>query len=104
MLQADNWRSAFATKPDVASKNESIFIFENGEKSTNLNDKLELLNRALHNSPVRLKSLRIDEKIFPKVIFSEDNDTENFDVLENCLKEVLRSKIIPPASISGGCH
>ena len=56
-------------------------------------DHLELVNRATHNSPIRMKAITIDDKIIPKVTFSEVNDTENLDVFELCMKEILNSKI-----------
>ena len=56
-------------------------------------DNLELLNRATHNSPIKMKSIKIEDKIIPEVIFSKVNDTENLDVFETCMKEILREKI-----------
>lgn len=44
---------------------------------------IELLNRATHNSPIRLQTVQIGEKIVPEVFFSEINDTENFDVMNS---------------------
>ena len=58
--------------------------------------RVESLNRATHNSPVRLKNVTIDGKIFPKVTFTQINDTENFDVIESCLREVLKSQLVLP--------
>ena len=57
------------------------------------NNTLEFVNRATHNTPIRLNAIQIDNKIVPDVTFSEVNDTENFDVLKTCLKEVLQSNV-----------
>ncbi len=54
----------------------------------------ELLNRATHNTPVKLNTLEIGGKCIPNVIFSEINDTENFDVMDSCFHQVLNSTII----------
>lgn len=54
---------------------------------------IETLNRPKHTTPIRLYNLKIGEKIIPKVIFTELNDTEYFDVLESCTKLILSSKI-----------
>ena len=56
---------------------------------------LEHVNRATHNTPIRLNAIQIDKKIIPDVTFSEvsDTHTENFDVFEKCLKEVLNSNV-----------
>lgn len=89
-----------STKQDN-NVNADFFIIEL-EENLNINDSIEALNRAIHNSPVRLKTLNIGEKILPKVIFSENNDTENFDVLENCLYEVLNSRLVTSYYVSGG--
>lgn len=93
MLFIENWISALDSKYDDTLNKEKIFILQEKGKFK-FSDAIEPLNRATHNSPVRLKTVQIDEKIFPKVIFSESNDTENFDVFEQCFSEVLRSKII----------
>ena len=61
---------------------------------------VELLNRAVHNSPVRLKLIQVGEKLLPEVVFSEINDTENFDVLKTCLDEVMKSNWVFPENIS----
>ena len=53
----------------------------------------EVLNRATHNSPIKMKSLEIDGKIIPEIIFSGLDDTEETDVLYACLKQILRSDI-----------
>lgn len=55
---------------------------------------LEFLNRSTHNTPIRLSNIKIDEKFIPKITFSEINDTENFDIIQDCIKEVLKSKIV----------
>lgn len=89
----ENWISALDSKYDNAPNRANFFISKEAGK-LNFSDSIEPLNRATHNSPVRLKTVQIDEKIFPKVIFSESNDTENFDVPEQCFNEVLRSKMI----------
>lgn len=99
MLHVENWTSA--QECNKQSERKSIFLIEAKGKIT-VSDKTELLNRATHNSPVRLKTIRIDEKILPEVIFSEINDTENFDVFETCLREVLNSELVLPSKVSGG--
>ena len=42
---------------------------------------------------MRLNLFSIDDRILPSVQFSQIEDTENRDVIESCLQEVLRSKI-----------
>ena len=100
MPKVENWISAFEQKVDTDYNKASIFIFERTEK-LNDNDSIESLNRATHNSPVRLNTMQIGVKILPEIIFSEINDTENFDVLESCLREVLNSKLVS-SNYSGG--
>ena len=58
------------------------------------NQNMEFINRAPHNTPIRLNAFQIGEKIIPDVIFSEINDAENYDVIETCFKEAVNSKII----------
>lgn len=91
---------SFPEESETDIEQNANFCFISYDDKFNINDSLESLNRSTHNSPVRLKTLKCDKKIFPKVIFSESNDTENFDVLENCFNEVLKSKLILP-TISG---
>ena len=57
-------------------------------------DLIELFNRATHNTPIKLNTVKIGEEIIPDVIFSEVSDTENLDVFETCLQEVLKSNIV----------
>ena len=71
-----------------------------GKDKIKFPDSLELLNRATHNSPVRLQTVQVGDKILPEVTFSALNDTENLDVMESCLREVLSSKMILPTEIS----
>ena len=52
------------------------------------------MNFSIHMSPIRLNLVQIGNKIFPEVLFSQVNDTENLDVFESCLHEVLKSKIV----------
>lgn len=56
-------------------------------------DNLELFNRATHNSPIKIKTVEVNDKLIPEITFSNLNDTENLDVFEECLKVVLHSKI-----------
>ena len=56
-------------------------------------DTLEFLNRATHNTPIKLNTVQIAEKIIPSVVFSEISDTENLDVIENFLKETLKNQV-----------
>ena len=58
---------------------------------------IEVMNRATHNTPIRMKALRINGQLFPSMTFSGSNDTEELDVLRACLKEVLSSDIQYPA-------
>ena len=57
------------------------------------NQALEHCNRSTHNTPVKLNLTAIENKVVPNPIFSELSDTENLDVFENCLQEVLKSKV-----------
>lgn len=54
---------------------------------------IEHFNRATHNTPVKLNAISFGKKIIPNVIFSELSDTENLDVFETCLQEILRTPI-----------
>lgn len=69
---------------------ETNFTFLGGESHF---DFFEFINRSTHNTPIRLNAVKIGNKIIPEVIYSEYNDTENFDVLETCAKETLNSRI-----------
>ena len=53
----------------------------------------------MHNSPIRLQTIQIDKKILPTVMFSQLNDTESFDVIESCMREVLNSNLVVPTFI-----
>lgn len=68
---------------------DTSFYFMDAFKS----DLPELFNRSTHNTPIKLNALTIDEKIIPDVIFSEISDTENLDVFERCMQEILKSDI-----------
>lgn len=85
----ENW-SEFNGSVDEIGISSKNFTFHSGEKNLHF---FEFLNRATHNTPIRLKTIQIDEKIVPKITFSEMNDTENFDVIESCIKEVLNSNV-----------
>ena len=56
-------------------------------------DFFEFVNRATHNTPLRLNTMKIGENLIPNVIFSEINDTENYDVLEACVREALNTNL-----------
>ena len=99
MLQIEGWTSAFDKASDMPTDNANIFLLDTAGKINEI-WHVECLNRATHNSPIRLKALSIGEKIIPKVTFSETNDTENFDVFESCLHEVLSSKLVLPSHIA----
>ncbi len=90
----------FIESSDISTDKNNNFYFYHDKG--NFYDSLENLNRSTHNSPVQLKTIKIGEKIFPKVIFSEANDKESFDVIESCLNEVLNSNIISSAYIMSG--
>ena len=76
------------------SKSGLDFCIFNGYKDNlPIQNHIELINRATHNSPVRLKAIKIGNKIVPEVVFSQLNDSENLDVFKACMKEVLSSKI-----------
>ena len=78
-----------------SSVDDDSFSFINYSSDTlPLNDNMDVFNRATHNSPVRMYTLRMKDKNIFQVNLSEINDTENFDVIEACLKEVLKSKIV----------
>ena len=64
------------------------------------NPFIEPLNRATHNSPIRLKTLQVGEKILPKVTFSEINDIEYPDVFESCFREALNLNLVSPVQNS----
>ena len=85
---------SFLDSPNEPEEKDSAFYFvgyEDGEYY--IGPTNEVFNRATHNSPIRLSLAQVDEKIWPLVEFSQINDTENLDVFEACLQEVLRSKV-----------
>lgn len=79
---------------DSSDTDDSFSFINYNYNDFPLNDCLESFNRATHNSPIRINSLNVGGKDISKIILSESNDIENFDVLEACLKEFLNSKII----------
>ncbi len=97
----ENFHSAFDDKADGTVAKASFFITETEGKIPG-SDDIELLNRSTHNLPLRLVNVTLGNKIVPEVFFSETNDTENFDVLESCLKEVLHSKPVWSSYAVGG--
>ena len=86
---------SFMDNPNAPEEKNSAFYFagyEEGERY--IGPSNELFNRATHMSPIRLNLVQIGNKILPEVLFSQVNDTENLDVFETCLHEVLKSKIV----------
>lgn len=88
----DKWIS-FINNPDAPNESKNAFYFV-GYEERYIGAANEVFNRATHNSPIRLNLVQVDEKILPLVTFSQVNDTENFDVFEACLHEVLNSNIV----------
>lgn len=101
MLSIANWISASAPKSELPQGKTNFFLIETKGRIPG-SDSIELLNRSTHNSPVRLQTVQVGEKILPEVIFNEVNDTENFDVMESCFREILKTRIVLPATASGG--
>lgn len=99
MRQVENWTPASAPKSDIPASKANFFLLETAGKIPG-SDSIELLNRATHNSPVKLQTVQVDEKILPEVFLHELSDTENFDVMEDCFREVLKSKSVLPANDS----
>lgn len=62
--------------------------------TNNYSFALEVLNRATHNTPIKLNAVNIGDKIIPDVVFNEVNDTENLDVFLSCMKEVMTTRTI----------
>lgn len=87
-----NWISFNGNIDVPAEENANFYFIPCGVKEIPFypSSDVENLNRATHNSPVRLKTVKLGKRILPKVIFSESNDTENLDVLESCFNEVLK--------------
>ena len=101
MSIAKNWNSALVPKFAVTTDKANFFIVTPPPEENIMRDySIELLNRATHNSPIRLKLIQVGEKLLPEVVFSEINDTENFDVLKTCLDEVMKSNWVFPENIS----
>ena len=99
MRQVENWTPAAAPIENIPAGKANFFLLETADKIPG-SDAIELLNRATHNSPVNLQTVQVDEKILPEVFFHELSDTENFEVMEDCFREVLKSKIVLPANDS----
>ena len=91
MSRVENFCSALDDGADVYIDKMSLFLTDTDSKIPD-SDAIELLNRSTHNSPLRLANVTLGDKIVPEIFFSAINDTENFDVLEGCLNEVLNSK------------
>lgn len=100
MLGITNWTSAFANNSDIPANKANIFLIE-PERKIPGSDAIEMLNRATHNSPIRLNLIQIGEKLFPEVFFNEVSDTENFDVMESCFREVLNSRLVTSTYVFG---
>lgn len=100
----NNWTKNFGIldwiclleKKEMPLERSKNFCFTNFNVEEQLlwREPTENLNRATHNSPIRLSAIKINEKILSDVILSPIDDTENFDVIETCLKEFLKSKIV----------
>lgn len=89
----EKWIS-FIDNPDTPEGTNDAFYFagyEDGEYY--IGQANEVFNRSTHNTPIRLSLIQAGEKILPSVLFSQVDDTENLDVFEACLHEVLNSKI-----------
>lgn len=89
----EKWIS-FIDNPDTPEGANDAFYFagyEDGEHY--IGQANEVFNRSTHNSPIRLSLVQAGEKLLPAVLFSQVDDTENLDVFEACLHEVLNSKI-----------
>ena len=83
--------------PDVPADAESAFYFVGYEYDKHfIGSANEVFNRATHNSPLRMNLIQLDDKVLPRVFFSQVDDTENLDVFEACLHEVLNSRIVWP--------
>ena len=83
----------WAAISDPSNINDSFSFINYNYNDLPFNDSIEPFNRATHNSPIRMNALHADEKNIFEIILSESNDSENLDVFETCLKEVLNSKI-----------
>ena len=83
----------------IKSTVKENFVYSGGDfyfdlQKNSWDARVEILNRATHNTPIKLQNIKIDGKIIPKIIFSGANDTEYLELLENALQCVLGSKII----------
>ena len=89
----EKWIS-FLDNPDMPTGANDAFYFVGNEGDEQyITPANEVFNRATHNSPIRLNLVQIAEKILPNLLFSQVSDTENLDVFEACLHEVLNSKV-----------
>ncbi len=89
-----NWTNIRDGIKFESEKNIDFYVINSEEFKEKLNtNDWEMFNRATHNSPIRLKAIKIANKIIPEVIFKQSDDTEYTEVFQTCIKEVLNSKI-----------
>lgn len=75
------------------STKNNFYIIHNANEKFGMSYKNEEFNRATHNSPIKIKTIKVANKIIPEITFNEVNDTENADVLIQCMNEILNSNI-----------
>lgn len=88
-----NWVNIDDVLPNDDTKNFNFYIDDCDKEQFSWSENVEVFNRSVHNSPLRIKIFELADKIIPEVTFSEVNDTENLDVFQFCMKEILNSKI-----------
>lgn len=88
-----NWFNINEVSQNDDIKNLNFYIDDCDKDKFAWSENVEVFNRSVHNSPLRIKTFKIYNKIIPEVTFSEVNDTENLDVFKACMKEILSSKI-----------
>ena len=88
-----NWVNIDEVAPNEDIKNLNFYIDNCDKDKSGWSENVEVFNRSVHNSPLRIKTFKLANKVIPEVSFSEVNDTENLDVFKTCMKEILNSKI-----------
>ena len=90
---SQNWIRISDALEMKLSDDTNFFAIDMHNDNFGMHDGLEWFNRATHNSPIRIKTIEVADKIIPEVIFDEICDTENLVVFQKFMKEILNSNI-----------
>lgn len=91
---------SYQDKCEVSNKS-NLYIYNYAEKVSNSadwDDTMEVINRAPHNSPIKMNIIDVGEEKVPDVIFSEVDDTEYLEVFEQCMQFIMERHMCFPKS------